>query len=158
MNMATIAGNYSKVFLLCSFLLASGCMTQTKTLHLDINARDSLNNNASGSALSTVVRIYQLKDRQAFDNLDYDTLAKNDNHAVKADLVSQKDFRVRPSEALAVDMPIDKKVKFIAIAALFLNPDLEKDSWRIVIPRRELSRWKARKIELNNQEIILQPK
>jgi hypothetical protein len=40
---------------------------QIKTLHLDIRAREAVNSNAGGVALSTVVRIYQLKDRKTFD-------------------------------------------------------------------------------------------
>lgn len=44
---------------------------QVKTLHLDLRAREGVNNNAKGASLATVVRIYQLKDRQAFDNTDY---------------------------------------------------------------------------------------
>lgn len=33
---------------------------QVKTLHLDIQAREGVNNNAKGASLATVVRIYQL--------------------------------------------------------------------------------------------------
>lgn len=51
---------------------------QVKTLHLDLRAREGVNNNAKGASLATVVRIYQLKDRQAFDNTDYPSLFAGD--------------------------------------------------------------------------------
>lgn len=47
---------------------------QVKTLHLDIQAREGVNNNAKGASLATVVRIYQLKERKAFDSTDYPSL------------------------------------------------------------------------------------
>lgn len=64
---------------------------QVKTLHLDIRAREAVNSNAGGIPLSTVVRIYQLKDRQAFDSTDYPSLFARDSQALKADIVAQKD-------------------------------------------------------------------
>lgn len=68
---------------------------QVKTLHLDIQAREGVNNNAKGASLATVVRIYQLKERKAFDSTDYPSLFASDTQAIKADLVAEKDIRLR---------------------------------------------------------------
>jgi len=89
MKMATTAGKTSVTLLALMLTTAlTGCgLTQTvkdgavsvtksifykqvKTLHLDIKAREGVNNNAKGASLATVVRIYQLKDRKAFDSTD----------------------------------------------------------------------------------------
>jgi type VI secretion system protein VasD len=86
MKMAIIAGKFPLAALVASItLILAGCgLTQSvtdgtvavtksifykqiKTLHLDIRAREAVNSNAGGVALSTVVRIYQLKDRKTFD-------------------------------------------------------------------------------------------
>ncbi|WP_244102635.1 type VI secretion lipoprotein TssJ, partial [Burkholderia ambifaria] len=40
--------------------------TQVKTMNLDLVARSSLNANAAGQPLSTVARLYQLKDAKTF--------------------------------------------------------------------------------------------
>ncbi|QGU89178.1 type VI secretion system lipoprotein TssJ [Erwinia sorbitola] len=130
---------------------------QVKTLHLDIRAREGVNNNASGNALSTVVRIYQLKDRKAFDSSDYASLFTIDSQALKADLVAQQDIQIRPGEAITVDMPLQEKAQFVAVAAMFLSPDEEGNSWRLVIGRDALDPDNARKIELNQQTLTLQP-
>lgn len=130
---------------------------QVKTLHLDIRARDAVNNNAHGNALATVVRIYQLKDRKAFDSTDYPSLFAADGEALKADLVAQKDLRVRPGEAVSVDMPMEESAQFVAVAAMFLSPDQEKNSWRVVISREALDPDKARHLELNQQTLTLLP-
>jgi type VI secretion system protein VasD len=130
---------------------------QIKTLHLDIRARDAINNNAHGNALATVVRIYQLKDRKAFDSTDYPSLFASDSEAIKADLVAEKDLRVRPGEAVSVDMAMDENAQFVAVAAMFLEPDQEKNTWRVVMSREDLDPDDARHIELNQQTLTLLP-
>lgn len=67
-------------------------LPQVKTLHLDLRAREGVNNNAKGASLATVVRIYQLKDRQAFDTTDYPSLFAGDGQALQADRVAEKMF------------------------------------------------------------------
>ena len=104
--MAIIAGNFPQIALAAGItLILAGCgltqkvtdgtvavtksifYKQIKTLHLDIRAREAVNSNAGGVALSTVVRIYQLKDRKTFDTTDYPSLFKADSQAIKADLM-----------------------------------------------------------------------
>lgn len=128
---------------------------QVKILHLDIRAREAINNNDGGVALSTVVRIYQLKDRKVFDSTDYPSLFKTDSQAIKADLVAEKDIRLQPGGSVTVDMPMDEHTKYVAVAAMFMSPDQSKDTWRRVISRDELDPDKARVIELGNNQLIL---
>ncbi len=47
-------------------------------------------NNDRGNALATVVRIYQLKDRKAFDSTDYPSLFATDSEAIRADFSGRK--------------------------------------------------------------------
>lgn len=130
---------------------------QVKTLHLDIQARDAVNNNAAGAPLATVVRIYQLKDRKVFDGTDYPSLFAADSQAIKADLVAEKDIRIRPGGAVTIDVPLEESAQFVAVAGLFLTPDLTNDTWRLVLSRDDLDPDKARQIELNNQGMTLLP-
>lgn len=130
---------------------------QVKTLHLDIQARDAVNNNATGAPLATVVRIYQLKDRKVFDGTDYPSLFAEDSQAIKADLLAEKDIRIRPGAAVSVDVPLDKDAQYVAVAGLFLAPDVANNTWRVVLSRDDLDPDKARQIELNNQGMTLIP-
>ncbi|MFO6296702.1 type VI secretion system lipoprotein TssJ [Rahnella selenatireducens] len=130
---------------------------QVKTLHLDIQARDAVNNNASGAPLSTVVRVYQLKDRKVFDGTDYPSLFAEDSQAIKADLIAEKDIRIRPGAAVTIDVPLDEKAQFVAVAGLFLAPDITNNTWRLVLSRDDLDPDKARQIELNNHGMTLLP-
>ena len=87
---------------------------QIKTLHLDIRAREAVNSNAGGVALSTVVRIYQLKDRKTFDSTDYPSLFKEDSQVIKADLLVEKDILLQPGGAVTVDIPMEENAQYVA--------------------------------------------
>ncbi|MDM2894800.1 type VI secretion system lipoprotein TssJ [Citrobacter sp. Cpo030] len=128
---------------------------EIKTLHLDLSAREAANKNAQGIALSTVVRIYQLKDRKAFDSANYQSLFAQDSTVVKADLLAQRDVRVQPGESVAVDIPFENEAQYVAVAGMFISPDQSEDSWRVVLRREDLDPDKARAIELNSQALVL---
>lgn len=128
---------------------------QVKTLHLDIRAREAVNSNAGGVPLSTIVRIYQLKDRKTFDSTDYPSLFATDSQAIKADLVEEKDIRLQPGGAVTVDMPMDESAQYVAVAGMFISPDLAKDTWRVVLSREDLDPDKARVIEAGNNQLTL---
>ncbi|HDC4566275.1 type VI secretion system lipoprotein TssJ [Enterobacter cloacae] len=176
MKMAITVGNTTMTLLALALATAlTGCgLTQTvkdgtisvtksifykqiKTLHLDIQARSGVNNNAKGASLATVVRIYQLKDRKAFDSTDYPSLFADDSQAVRADLVDEKDIRLRPGEPVSLDMPLDESTQFVAVAGMFMAPDQTNDTWRLVLTRDDLDPDKPRIIEASNNRLILQP-
>ena len=173
--MVSTTGKFPRVALVAGItLMLAGCgLTQTvtdgtvavtksifykqiKTLHLDIRAREAVNNNAGGVALSTVVRIYQLKDRKTFDAMDYPSLFKADSQAIKADLVEEKDIRLHPGGAVVVDMPMDENVQYVAVAGMFMSPDQTNNTWRVVLSRDDLDPDKARVIEAGNNRLTLE--
>ncbi|KJV44873.1 type VI secretion protein [Pantoea sp. BL1] len=171
MNRATIAGKTLIPLMLA--LSVSGCgltqkvsegtvsvtksifYKQIRTLHLDFRAREGANRNAQGAALSTVVRIWQLKDSHAFDASDYPSLFTADSQVLKADLLAQKDIRIRPGESVSIDMPMDDKAEFVAVAGLFLSPDSQDNKWRLLLTRDDLDPDSARVIELGDGTLTL---
>lgn len=173
--MATTAGKFPLVALTAGItLILAGCgltqkvtdgtvavtksifYKQVKTLHLDIRAREAVNSNAGGIALSTVVRIYQLKDRKTFDSTDYPSLFKADGQAIKADLVAEKDIRLQPGGAVMVDMPMDENAQYVAVAGMFMSPDQVNNTWRVVLSRDDLDPDHARVIDAGNNRLTLQ--
>lgn len=172
--MAIIAGKFPLAALVASItLILAGCgltqsvtdgtvavtksifYKQVKTLHLDIRAREAVNHNAGGVALSTVIRIYQLKDRNTFDSTDYPSLFKADSQAIKADLLTEKDIRLQPGGAVMVDMPLEESARYVAVAGMFMSPDQVNNTWRVVLSRDDLDPDKARIIEAGNNQLIL---
>lgn len=131
-----------------------------KVLHLDFTAREALNTDARESnSLSepVVVRVYQLKDRKTFDKTVYQQLLKDGDSILKADLLATRDVVVKPGGDATLDMPMETDTKFVAVVGLFRHPDMEKNSWKLVLEREELDPDKPRILEAGNNHLILFP-
>lgn len=131
---------------------------QVTQLHLEMTARSALNNNPKGAALSTVVQVYQLRDRKAFDTADYLTLSTSASQILSADLLAERTLRVKPGESLPLNMPMEKEAEYVAIVALFWSPEVEQNSWRLVLKREDLDPDLPRRIELNANRLLLLPR
>lgn len=130
---------------------------QVKTLHLDIRAREAINSTAAGIPLSVVVRVYQLKERRHFDSADYQGLFTGDREILAGDIIAQKDVWLQPGGSVTVDMPMDDAAKFIGVAAMFLEPDQKKNTWRVVLSRDQLEPDTPRLIEVSGNILTLLP-
>ena len=129
-----------------------------KVLHLDFTAREALNTDARESnSLSepVVIRIYQLRDRKAFDKTLYQSLLKEGDVLLKDDLLASLEVVLKPGGDAVLDMPMEADAKFVAVAGLFRHPDMEKNSWRLVLERESLDPDKARIIEAGNNRLTL---
>ena len=87
----------------------------------------------AGSGLPVMVRIYQLRDRDKFENASFRSLWKQDREFLGDDLVSRKDLILHPESETLVDLAVEVKkgVEYVGIMALFRNP--EGNSWRKVL-------------------------
>jgi len=112
--------------------------TQVKTMNLDFVSRSSSNTSGTGQSLSTVVRIYQLKSPQAFDQLDYGQLQTNDMDALKADLLGSTDLVLRPNANASISEPMSDDAEFVGIVAFFRD-DGRDSRWKLVVPKKQ---WK----------------
>ncbi|MCS2151276.1 type VI secretion system lipoprotein TssJ [Scandinavium goeteborgense] len=131
-----------------------------KVLHLDFTAREALNTDARESnSLSepVVVRIYQLKDRKAFDKTVYQQLLKDGDTILKADLLATRDVVVKPGGDANFDMPMEENTQFVAVVGLFRHPDMVNSTWKQVLKREDLDPDKPRILEAGNNHLTLQP-
>ncbi len=131
-----------------------------KVLHLDFTAREALNTDSRESnSLSepVVVRVYQLKDRKAFDKTVYQQLLKDGDTILKADLLATRDVVVKPGGDANLDMPMEEDAQFVAVVGLFRHPDMVNNTWKQVIGREDLDPDKPRVLEAGNNHLILQP-
>ncbi|AXF01300.1 type VI secretion system lipoprotein TssJ [Paraburkholderia hospita] len=112
--------------------------TQVKTMSVDLVSRASLNENAAGQSLSTVVRLYQLKDAQNFQQLEYAQLQTNDLDALKADLLATRDVVLRPNASASINEPMKDDAQYVGVVAFFRNPDRDS-TWKLLVPKKQ---WK----------------
>ncbi|MFZ4833754.1 type VI secretion system lipoprotein TssJ [Rouxiella sp. Mn2063] len=171
--MATATG--WRIFLLTVCSLLAGCgLTQTvtdgtvnmtkaifykkiKILHLDLSPRAGINTDGAQTPLATMVWVYQLKDRKSVDTASYQTLLRNADAVLKDDLLASKSLLVMPQGSLTLNMPMDENAQFVAVVGLFNRPDMQNNTWRLVLSRNDLDPDKPRTIELGNSGLSLVP-
>lgn len=133
---------------------------QVKVLHLDISARAALNTDTtdmSALSVSTLVRVYQLKDRKALDKADYQSLLSEGDSVLAGELLEAQRLVVKPDEGAQLNVPMSAEAQFIAVVALFRSPDMQKNNWRLVLAREELEPDQPRRVELGDNALNLVP-
>ncbi|MDF3887731.1 type VI secretion system lipoprotein TssJ [Cupriavidus basilensis] len=128
--------------------------TQVKTMRLDLTSRSSLNTNGAGQSLSTVVRIYQLKSPQAFEQLSYAQLQTNDLVALKPDLLAARDVILRPDASVSLSEPMHAEAEYVGVIALFRSPAKEGD-WKLVVPKKQWKKTDPVRIEVRGSTLEL---
>ncbi|WP_409310960.1 type VI secretion system lipoprotein TssJ [Pectobacterium sp. B1J-3] len=126
------------------------------TLHLDFTPRSALNTDEDRTPLSVVLRVYQLKARQALDDADYQDLLMYDDATLKADWLAQRDVTIKPFGSESLNMPLNPDAKFIAIVGLFRAPE-QKGGWKLILEREMLDPDMPRVIEVGNGALTLLP-
>lgn len=131
---------------------------QVNELRLDFVARHNLNG-AVGDHYPhpqpVMVRVLQLRDRKAFDGSNYHQLAADDGTALQGSLLAQRELALVPGGAQALTVPLEKQSRYVAVIALFQQPDLPGNGWRLVLKRSDLAADRARVIELDGRRLRL---
>lgn len=128
---------------------------EIKELQLDLDARQAANTDAIGAALSTVVRVYQLRDTKSFEAAAYEQLLENDREVLNGDLVSRDELHLRPNESRSLTTLLAKDTRAVAVVALFADPDLQQDNWRLILSRTDLKYGKTLGMSLVEQQLVL---
>lgn len=119
---------------------------QIKTLKLDLVARHVLNPDDTGRSLSVVMRVYQLIDPVALQNLAYDDFIENDQKILGPSLLMRKEVVLPPGGALSIDEPMDNRARYIAVVAFFRQVD-KGGAWRLWFAKDKLSNHEPVKVE-----------
>ncbi|WP_248744870.1 type VI secretion system lipoprotein TssJ [Pseudomonas sp. MWU12-2037] len=133
---------------------------QVKTLHLDFSGRAATNADATdmrGLSVPTLVRVYQLRDNRVLERAAYDRLLNDDDSLLSADLLDKQAVVVKPGEGAQLNVPLHKDAQFVAVVALFRDPDTRMDSWRLILARDDLDPDRARVLELGDNRLTLRP-
>jgi type VI secretion system protein VasD len=128
--------------------------TQVKTMNVDLKGRSSLNADAQGQSLSTVVRFYQLKDAQTFGQLTYAQLQSDDLNLLKTDILATKDVVLRPEASASVAEPMNPDAQVVGVVAFFRAP-VQDRVWKLAIPKKQWKKTDPVKIEVNGNELVL---
>ncbi|OQS33944.1 type VI secretion system-associated lipoprotein [Chromobacterium haemolyticum] len=115
---------------------------------------NTANADSAGKALSVVVRIYQLRKRDVFDNALYQTLLDQDQAVLAYDALSADSFTVVPSTGMHTSMPLSQETQYLGVAAFFRERD--GDNWRVVVDRKTLLSKPSLRLGISEYRIRLQ--
>lgn len=133
---------------------------QVKTLRLDLDARTAMNAQGSdmrGLSVPTQVRVYQLRSRTAMEKASYDGIAADSDALLRDDLLDEQALVVKPGQGVQLNVPLAKDTQFVALVALFREPDNRLDTWRLTLRRDQLQADQARVVELGDNRLRLRP-
>lgn len=113
-------------------LLGVGCSSETKKWRVQMVPTDKINLNDAGDSQPVLVRVYQLKARERFQQATFKALWKGDKEVLEDDLVDRKELMVHPEKKadLYIDLDVKHGAAYIGVMALFRQPDVE--GWRQV--------------------------
>ncbi|RUO33737.1 type VI secretion system lipoprotein TssJ [Aliidiomarina soli] len=111
--------------LLFAFFL-SGCATPS--IVLDIRADETLNPDLHGQSYSVMVRMYQLKTAEEFQQADYQLLLEQGSSVLGTSLLKQEEFIVEPGEHQRLEFLREDGAQYHGVVAFFRRVDGEH--WR----------------------------
>ncbi|GFZ98729.1 type VI secretion system lipoprotein TssJ [Dyella caseinilytica] len=124
------------------------------TLDVDMKARAMLNPDPLGRSYSVAVRVYQLKDTQRFQNASYDDLLASDKTILTQDLQDERGVVIYPGSSASMSQPLKPDTQYIGIVAFYREAKSD-GSWRLVVPKKDLSADTPLTLELVGDAIML---
>ncbi|MCJ8207142.1 type VI secretion system lipoprotein TssJ [Pseudomonas sp. RGM2987] len=132
---------------------------QVTTLHLDLSAattHDTDTAHRRALSLPTLVRVYQLRDSKALEQITYEGVL-NEERPLSSALLDKRLVVVKPEHKSRLSVPMDKDTQAVAVVALFHRPDTQLNTWRLTLTRDELLADRARLVELGDNGLTLAP-
>lgn len=151
------------VFSLASALSGCGLFTppavapaQTEPTNLDLRlqASNGLNPDARGRAAPILVRVYELRSAQGFQDADFFSLYNADRSTLGTDVLAVDQLILRPGQSHRIERKSHPETRAIGVLAGYR--DLPNATWRAVQPMPEAPEAKWYRGILPNQRLQLQ--
>jgi type VI secretion system protein VasD len=102
-------------------------------------ASEQVNPDASGRASPIVVRLFQLRDDDAFATAEFFDLYQKEKEVLGESLVVRQEYVLAPGETRDLEIPLDKQARYLGVIAAFR--DIRAAQWRAVTraPEKKLT-------------------
>lgn len=102
-----------------------------RNIRLQIMAGTNLNSDEKQRAQAIVIRLYHLKDANAFWMAPYDAFVQTDRERsiFGSNLVSMQEITLAPGQSYDVTENVSRQAKYLGIVALFYSPAANR--WRV---------------------------
>lgn len=102
-----------------------------RSLRLSIQAERALNTDRMQGSASLALRIYVLRDDQAFQRASFDSLYDNDEATLGPALLRRETLHLRPGETRELVLALSAEAGMVAVFAAYR--ELERAQWRAVL-------------------------
>lgn len=102
-----------------------------RTLHLSLQAERVLNTDRLQGSASLALRVYVLRDAEAFQRASFDSLYDSDETVLGAALLRRETLHLRPGETRELALALGGGARFVAVFAAYR--ELERSQWRSVL-------------------------
>ncbi|MEN8166452.1 MAG: type VI secretion system lipoprotein TssJ [Pseudomonadota bacterium] len=127
--------NFLTIGAVLSGLLITGCATTAKLMEPDpakvvirIASSTDLNPDMMGRASPIVVRVYELKSDDIFNNADFFALYDEDASILGDDMTARDEMNIPPDEHVSIEKELDIEARYIGVIAAYR--DLDNAVWR----------------------------
>jgi type VI secretion system protein VasD len=121
----------------CS-IFGGGGDGKPEPIKVRVDAAPRLNPDEHGRALTTVVRIYQLKNASKMESAEFEDLYRREKELLGEDLVQVDELEVPPGQQVGKTISREKGAQYVAAVALFRRPG--GFSWRSIVELPKPSR------------------
>ncbi|UXY14573.1 type VI secretion system lipoprotein TssJ [Chitiniphilus purpureus] len=121
------------LFAVLGAMVITGCASGPKEYPISGTADPIINRDISGKPLSIVVRLYQLKDKNEFNRLTFDTAAsgKSDTELFGSEFVARTELQLIPGATQNVTDQLQPEAKYLGVIGFFRKPDAQ--NWRFLV-------------------------
>jgi type VI secretion system protein VasD len=137
----------NRIAVLIMLVALTACSASPTRTTLTLSASSGLNPNRDGQPSPTVVRIYELKSVDVFNQLSFFDLYDHDTAKLGGDLLNRRELEVQPGKTQELRREADPAARFLGVIAGFRT--LADIPWRASVPLEPESR--------NNIAIRLDP-
>ena len=102
-----------------------------RSLKLSVQAANVLNTDARQTSASLAIRVYLLRDAEAFQRASFDSLYDNDEATLGAALLRRELLHLRPGESRDLTLALAGEARFVAVFAAYR--EIERSQWRAVL-------------------------
>ena len=133
--MQRIYDKICRLMMLAMVAVAGGAVSACATVGIgstDLDARieatSSVNPDDSGRASPIVVRIYELKSADTFQNTDFFSLYDKESATLGQDMNGREELELQPKGVKTVKLEVQKDTQYIGVMAAYR--DIDKAHWR----------------------------
>lgn len=129
---------YARLYLatVLAAVLVSACSNSSvpdpTTAGLTIQATDTVNPNASGTASPVVLRVYELKTTSIFDTAEFSQLFYDDQATLGGDMLDRREIEIAPGQTIERTDTLSSETKYLGFIAGYR--DLSNATWRSKVP------------------------